>query len=207
MVDYLHVTVEVIKKTKILLMETTKEADEKWCKTKTKSLGPVQVLLLAFAVDSRLHLQFVWDYSCVSRCESHGGKSDGSYLEYVSLVEAEFITLCGTKCVKCHCFHSENSKHTHTCTHTLPRRQSRTPADAPAGKGGVDQGKVSWIEKKNHKINKVKECKGTGEVRSWGEEREVSSVGWARELREWGRERDQRGKETRLAAAQQRYHE
>lgn len=39
--------------------------------------------------------------------------SDGPYLEYVSLVEAEFIAFCGTKCVKCHCFHAENFKHTH----------------------------------------------------------------------------------------------
>lgn len=74
--------------------------------------------MLAFAVDNGLHLEFVQDYSCVFLCESLKWKSGGSYLEYVSLVEAEFIALCGTKCVQCHCFHAENSKHTHMHAHT-----------------------------------------------------------------------------------------
>lgn len=38
----------------------------------------------------------------------------GSYLQHVSLVEAEFIALGGTERIKCHCLHADKTSHSHS---------------------------------------------------------------------------------------------
>lgn len=59
----------------------------------------------------------------------------GSYLQHVSLVEAEFIALGGTERIKCHCLHADKTSHSHSHwrahMHTPARVLPPLPLDPP----------------------------------------------------------------------------
>lgn len=172
-VGCLHVTVEVIKKGEILLTRPQRWLMESHAKKKKISGTRSQVLLLAFALDIRpLCHCFPKITAAVPDVREH---QTGPYLEYVSLVEAEFVALCGTKRVKCHCFHAENSKHTHMHACAPSRRQNQTPVDAPARRegGGLDPGKSEFKKEIIKKKGKGMQRNGTGRGPRRGE---VSSV-------------------------------